>query len=190
MPKTWNVTLQGHRQAVRQAVIDTALTLAEERGFQRVSMSEVAARAGITRATLYKYFDDVGAIFHEWHRSTLLDHLARITVIAEREGDPATKLSEILETYALTVFRHHGSRFAAMLHRQDHAQRAEAHLVEILAKLIGAGARSGVFRKDVPPGELARFCHSSLSSSYALADEAAVRRAIGLLIDALSQGRS
>lgn len=190
MPKTWDDTLKGHRQAVRRAVMDAALALAAERGFQKVSMSEVAARSGITRATLYKYFDDVDAIFHEWHRSTLHDHLAHVAEIAKAQGDPATKLSEILEAYALTVFRHHGSRFASMLHRQDHSQRAEAHLMDILAQLVGAGARSGAFRKDIPPEELARFCHSSLSSSYSLADEAAVRRAVGLLLHALSPDRS
>ena len=90
MPKTWDDTLEGHREAVRQAVMVAALMLEEERGFQKVSMSEVAARAGIARATLYKYFDDVDAIFHGWHRSTLRDHLARVTEIARGEGDPAS----------------------------------------------------------------------------------------------------
>jgi AcrR family transcriptional regulator len=151
-------------------------------------MSEVAARTGITRATLYKYFGDVDAIFQEWHRATLYDHLARVAEIANGEGDPAAKLSEILETYALTVFRHHGTGFASMLHRQEHARRAEAHLIGILAQLVGAGARSGHFRRDIPPEELARFCHSSLSSAYLLADEPAARRAAGLLLDSLSRG--
>lgn len=189
MPKTWDDTLEGHRQAVRQAVMEAALALASERGFQKVSMSEVAARAGITRATLYKYFGDVDAIFQEWHRATLHDHQARVAEIANGEGDPAAKLAGILETYALTVFRHHGNGFASMLHRQKHARRAEAHLVGILAQLVGAGARSGDFRRDIPPEELARFCHSSLSSAYLLADEGAVRRAVGLLLHALSPFR-
>lgn len=185
MPKTWDDTLEGHRRAVRQAVMETALALATERGFQKVSMSDVAARAGITRATLYKYFGDVDAIFQEWHRSMLHDHLARVIEIADGSGDPADKLSEILETYALTVFRHHGTRFASMLHRQDHAQRAENDLLNVIENLVRLGAQSGLFRKDIPPEELARFCHSSLSSAYMLADERAVRRAAGLLRDAL-----
>ena len=190
MPKTWDDTLEGHRQAVRQAVMEAALALATERGFQKVSMSDVAVRAGITRATLYKYFGDVDAIFREWHRATLHDHLGRVAEIANGEGDPAAKLAEILETYALTVFRHHGSRFASMLHLQDHVRRAEEHLIGILAELVGAGARSGQFRRDIPPEELARFCHSSLSSAHLLADEPAVRRAAGLLLDSITLGRN
>lgn len=186
MPKTWDDTLDSHRRAVRQTVMEAALALATERGFQKVSMSEVAARAGITRATLYKYFGDVDAIFQEWHRSTLHDHLARVVEIAGGEGDPTAKLSEILEIYALTVFRHHGTRFASVLHRHDHVQRAEADLLDMIENLVSAGARAGVFRKDIPPEELARFCHSSLSSAYMLADERAVRRAVGLLRDALT----
>lgn len=185
MPKTWNDTLEGHRHAVRQAVMEAALALATERGFQRVSMSEVAARAGITRATLYKYFSDVAAIFQEWHRSTLHEHLARVTEIAEGDGDPAAKLSEILETYALTVFRHHGTRFASVLHRNDHAREADADLIGVIETLVAAGVRSSVFRTDMPPEELARFCYSSLSSAYMLCDEPAVRRAARLVQNAL-----
>jgi AcrR family transcriptional regulator len=189
MPKTWDDTLEGHRQAVRQAVMDAALALATERGFQKVSMSEVAARAGITRATLYKYFGDVDAIFQEWHRSTLHEHLVHVVEIADGEGDPAAKLSEILETYALTVFRHHGTRFASMLHRHDHAQKAEDELLNVIENLIRLGARAGLFRTDIPPEELARFCHSSLSSAYMLADEPSVHRAVSLLRDALISTR-
>jgi AcrR family transcriptional regulator len=170
--------------------MEAALALATERGFQKVSMSDVAARAGITRATLYKYFGDVDAIFEEWHRTTLHHHLAHFAEIAVGDGDPALKLAEILEIYALTVFRHHGTRFASMLHRQDHARRAEASLVGLIEKLVAAGVRSGLFRNDIAPEELARFCHSSLSSAYMLADEQAVRRATKLLLDALSLDRS
>lgn len=187
MPKTWDETLEGHREAVRQAVMGAALALASERGFQKVSMSNVAARAGITRATLYKYFGDVDAIFEEWHQATLRHHLAHFAEIAAGDGDPALKLAEILETYALTVFRHHGTRFASMLHRQDHARRAEARLVGLIEKLVAAGVQSGLFRKDIAPEELARFCHSSLSSTHMLADEQAVRRAASLLLDALAR---
>ncbi|UVC06848.1 TetR/AcrR family transcriptional regulator [Rhizobium sp. TH2] len=186
MPKTWGETLEGHREAVRQAVMEAALALASERGFQKVSMSDVAARAAITRATLYKYFSDVDSIFEEWHRSTVHSHLAQFAEIADGVGDPGEKLSEILEAYAMTVFRHHGTRFASMLHRQDHARKAEASLVALIEKLVLAGARSGVFRKDIPPDELARFCHSSLSSAFMLSDERAVRMAAGLVQDALS----
>jgi AcrR family transcriptional regulator len=187
MPKTWEDTLEGHREAVRQAVMEAALALASERGFQKVSMSDVAARAAITRATLYKYFSDVDSIFEEWHRTTVHSHLAQFAEIADGVGDPGEKLSEILEAYALTVFRHHGTRFASMLHRQDHARRAEASLVGLIETLIAVGVQSGLFRNDIAPEELARFCHSSLSSAYMLADEQAVRRAASLLLDALAR---
>jgi AcrR family transcriptional regulator len=190
VPKTWNETVEGHRDAVRQAVMEATLALADERGIQKVSMSDVAGRAGITRATLYKYFGDVEAIFEDWHRSMLHGHLARFTEIARSGGDPAVGLFQILEAYALTVFRHHGTRFASMLHRRGHARAAETGLLELIEELVASGARSGVFRKDIAPRELAVFCHSSLSSAYMLSDEQSVRRAVGLLRDALTSARN
>jgi AcrR family transcriptional regulator len=191
MPKTWDDTLEGHREAVRLAVMDATLTLADEIGFRKVSMSDVAGKAGITRATLYKYFRDVDSIFIEWHRRTVEGHMARIHEVLHADGGSASKLAAVLETYALTVFRHHGTQFAEFLHRGDHAKSSETRLVELMGNVIAGGALAGQFRRDVPPGELAFFCHAALSSVHRLADESAVRRVIDLTLEALSaSGRS
>ncbi|MEP7020668.1 MAG: helix-turn-helix domain-containing protein, partial [Pseudonocardiales bacterium] len=67
MPKLWTDTIEAHRQAVREATLDTAATLVAERGLSAVTMSRIAEETGIGRATLYKYFPDVEAIMTAWH---------------------------------------------------------------------------------------------------------------------------
>jgi AcrR family transcriptional regulator len=49
----------------RERILDTAYQLFYERGFTRISMDAVAARAGITKRTLYNHFDSKDALFGE-----------------------------------------------------------------------------------------------------------------------------
>ena len=67
MPKLWEDTIETHRQAVRDAVLEAAWDLVRERGLMAVTMSQIAVKAGIGRATLYKYFPDVEAILRTFH---------------------------------------------------------------------------------------------------------------------------
>ncbi len=62
MPKLWTDTIEEHREAVRAATLDAAAVLIAAHGLASVTMSAIAAATGIGRATLYKYFPDVGAI--------------------------------------------------------------------------------------------------------------------------------
>lgn len=189
MPKTWVETLDGHREAVRHAAIDAALEIASEIGFQKVSMSEVAARTGITRATLYKYFADVDAIFVEWHRRMLEKHLAHVEVIAEKDGGVVDQLTEILLFFAMTARHHHGTRFADALHDREHARAAEERLIAVVEGIVADGVDAGTFRADLSPRETAVFLQGSLSGVHRLPDDAAVKRLVGLLVDFVSPQR-
>jgi AcrR family transcriptional regulator len=49
--------------AKRQAILDAAKSVFEEMGYERASMSEVAARATSSKATLYNYFQSKETLF-------------------------------------------------------------------------------------------------------------------------------
>jgi TetR/AcrR family transcriptional repressor of mexCD-oprJ operon len=66
------------RERVAAAILDAAAEVLAARGAQ-ASMSDVAAAAGVARATLYRYFPS---------RDALLDELARVAV-----GDAAERLA-------------------------------------------------------------------------------------------------
>src|SRR5882757_9071356 len=52
VPRIWTDTIEAHRNAVREATLNAAATLVAEHGLQSVTMSEIAKRTGIGRATL------------------------------------------------------------------------------------------------------------------------------------------
>src|SRR4029079_7398013 len=53
-------TLQG--EATRQRLFETAIELISERGYARATLRDVAARAGVSPALLYRYFPSKGAV--------------------------------------------------------------------------------------------------------------------------------
>jgi AcrR family transcriptional regulator len=67
MPKLWTDTVQAHRHAVREAILEATAALVTDHGPASVTMSQIAAHTGIGRATLYQYFPDVDAVLRAWH---------------------------------------------------------------------------------------------------------------------------
>lgn len=66
-PKLWSETIETHRRAVQDSILDATAALVAEQGLREVTMSEIAEKSGIGRATLYKYFPDVDTMLLAWH---------------------------------------------------------------------------------------------------------------------------
>lgn len=191
MPKLWRDTIEAHRREVHDAILDTTATLVAERGLLSVTMSEIAARAGIGRATLYKYFPDVEAILTAWHEREVAGHLAQLAGIRDRADRADARLEAVLENYALIAQEHHGTELAALLHRGGHVTRAENHLREFIRDLIAEGTEAGHIRHDVPAAELATYCMNAVTAASTLPSQAAVRRLVGVILTGLRpSGRS
>ncbi|MFG1805082.1 TetR/AcrR family transcriptional regulator [Streptomyces sp. NPDC049040] len=182
MPKLWNETIEAHRGAVRDATLDTTAALVAERGLTGVTMSQIAERTGIGRATLYKYFPDIESILLAWHERQVGAHLARLTATA---GDGAGRLAAVLDAYALIQHEHPVHELAAVLHRGDGAAHAERHLTDFVAGLIAEGAAAGRLRDDIPPAELARYCLGAATAARGLPSRAAVGRLVQVTLAGL-----
>lgn len=184
MPKLWNESIGAHRRAVRDAILDAAAALLAEHGLTSVSMSGIAKKAGIGRATLYKYFPDVEAILIAWHEREVLRHLEQLRSIGA-EGRPGARLSAVLEGFAFICHHRHGGDFVALLHQRDHVTRAHRHLKEFVAELVQEGARMGDIRTDVVAGELAGYCLHALTAAGSATSKAAVRRLVEVTMSGL-----
>ncbi|WP_437307881.1 TetR/AcrR family transcriptional regulator [Sorangium sp. So ce388] len=185
MPKLWNDTLESHRREVRDAILDAAAAIATERGVPAVTMSEVAERTGIGRATLYKYFPDVQAILVAWHERQVGRHLAELLAARDQAGEPERRLEIALGTYARITHEEHGTELVALLRHGEHVTRGYQQLSEFLRDLIAEGAKRGRLRDDVPPAELASFCLHALSAASSMPSLAAVRRLVSVTLAGL-----
>ncbi len=190
MPRLWTETIADHRRAVHDAVLDATGVLVAEHGLASVAMSRIAERAGIGRATLYKYFPDLEAVLRAWHERQVGRHLEQLAVACDAAGsDPGRRLEAVLRAYAAFSGQHDGSPPAASLHRVEHVGRAQARLRAFVADLLADGARSGRLRDDVPADELAEYALAALSAAAVLPDDAARERLITVVLTGLGPTR-
>ncbi len=190
MPRLWDETIEAHRRAVREAILDATAALVAEHGLLSVTMSRIAEGAGIGRATLYKYFPDVEAILLAWHERQITGHLAYLAEVRERAGTAGGRLEAVLGTFALISHRrfsheHPDPEFAGLLHRGEHVTGAQQQIHDMIRDLISEAVGTGDVRDDVAPEELASYCLHALAAAGGLPSEAAVRRLVRVTLAGL-----
>jgi AcrR family transcriptional regulator len=188
VPKLWSQTIEAHRREVRDAILDTTAALVAEEGLLPVTVSQIAEKAGIGRATLYKYFSDVQAILLAWHERQIARHLEHLADARDHAGDAGQRLEAVLEAYALISHQsreHHDTELAALLHRDDQVRRAEQELRDMIRSLVAEAAETGQVRDDVAPHELASYCLHALTAASSLPSKAAVRRLVQVTLAGL-----
>ncbi|MGH2348178.1 MAG: TetR/AcrR family transcriptional regulator [bacterium] len=188
MPRLWNETIETHRREVRDAILGTAAALAMGQGLRSVTMSQIAEKTGIGRATLYKYFSDVEAILLAWHERQIGDHLEYLAEVRDRSDDARERLEAVLEAYALILYEshgHHDTELAAFLHRDKQVARAQKRLHHMFRDLVTKAAETGGIRDDVAADELATYCLHALTAAGSLPSKAAVARLVAVTLAGL-----
>jgi len=90
-------------EARREAFLAAALGVFRERGFGQASMDEIAARAGGSKATLYRYFDSKDALFMELVRRSASDQGSLMDLVHRGAGMPANaeRMNEAVDANGL-----------------------------------------------------------------------------------------
>ena len=80
-------------KTTRAAIHEAALPLFVEQGFDATTMNGIAEAAGISRRSLYRYFDDKESVFFDYHdrETETLDELLAAA--------PPAQLLEVLRTF-------------------------------------------------------------------------------------------
>jgi AcrR family transcriptional regulator len=190
VPKLWTDTVEEHRRAVRDATLDATAKLVAGQGLASVTMSKIAAEAGIGRATLYKYFPDLESILIAWHERQVASHLEQLARARDQAGSPGQQLEAVLQAYALmTRDRPHGTDLSALLHGSEHIGRAHRLLTHLIEDLLAQAARNGDVRDDIAPSELAAYSLHALAAAGTLPSAAAVRRLVTITLAGLRPPR-
>jgi AcrR family transcriptional regulator len=192
VPKLWNETIEAHRRAVRDAILETTWALVAEHGLRSVTMSQIAEKTGIGRATLYKYFSDVEAILLAWHERQITGHLEYLAEVRDQAGDASERLEAVLEAYALISHEshgHHDTELVALLHRDEQVSRAQQQLRDLIRDLLTEAAETGDLRDDVASDELASYCLHALTAASSLPSKVSVRRLVTVILAGLRPSR-
>jgi AcrR family transcriptional regulator len=133
-------------------LLDAALHVFAEHGIAAAKLEEIAARAGVSKGTIYLYFESKEELFREVVRQLLVPRIAE----GERVAGDGTA-SEQLERY----LRHHWSCFAddgsdgwvrlVMLELHKYPELHEfyhAELIEVSNRALG-----GIIQRGIERGE-------------------------------------
>ena len=156
-----------------------------ERGLRGVTMSALAERTGIGRATLYKYFPDIEAVLAAWHDAQVTAHADQLLRLRERPGTASERLEAVLAAYAAIQSRRHDGELAVHLHASSHVGRARNRIEDVVEQLLAEGAEIGAVRTDLAPRELAGYCMHALAAAAGLRSQASVRRLVDVTMDGL-----
>jgi AcrR family transcriptional regulator len=192
VPRLWSQTIEAHRREVREAILDATAALVAAGGLNAVTMSQIAGQAGVARATLYKYFPDVGAVLLAWHERHLDGHLRQLVEMRDQAGDAWQRLGAVLETFAVISHQsrgHHDAEVTALLHQPERVHRARQHLHDLVRDVLIEAVASGHVRDDTAPDELATYCLHALGAAGRLPSEAAVHRLVTLTLAGLHRPR-
>lgn len=188
MPKIWNATINSHKQAVHEAVLDATGALVMQRGFSGVTMSEIASTAGISRATLYKYVPDAGAALLAWHERQVERHLIQLEEVRAAAPDPYAALRDVLTTYAELQASGHGAEVPPFLHQPPNMAHAHHRLLHLVHDSIAEAAAAGAVRRDYSATELTHYCLAALSGAGPRGWAGDRRRIAMLVLDGLRAG--
>jgi AcrR family transcriptional regulator len=143
--------------AKAQAILDAALDLFAERGYDGTAVPSIAERAGVGAGTIYRYFESkevlVNILYKQWRT------VFRDTLLAEVPVDAAPRDVFSVLWNRMADFQRQYPQAYAFLEFYNHTylnpenrEMTEA-IIDFLVGFLRRGQDQGVFRK-VPPGML------------------------------------
>src|SRR5262245_14190373 len=95
---------QRRKEARPAEILSAALACFAERGFTATRMDDVAARAGVTKGTVYLYFENKEELFKALVRSLLLPNIQRLEEAASADLPASAFLERLLATWVEQVY--------------------------------------------------------------------------------------
>ena len=160
-PSRW----RRRKEARPDEILAAALASFAERGFAATRLEDVAARAGISKGTLYLYFNGKEKLFEGVVRATLVPNLERLEALsATFEGPSAVLLERFLLMFAAVVDSRVGAIPKLVIAEAGNfPELARFYLDEVVRRglrLIGSILRRGIGRGEFRPIDVdhAVFC--------------------------------
>ncbi|MBX9243474.1 TetR/AcrR family transcriptional regulator [Actinotalea ferrariae] len=153
MPKIIGGSLTEHREQTRNKLFAALTTLMSDRGFDAITLADIAAAAGIGRTAVYNHFPDKESLLIAFITHETEQYVATLERALEDVRDPVDQLRTYVrqQTQLKRVFHlAPGPDLRSVLSRGTRAQlREHAELVEaILRRILLAGIETGAFPKQ------------------------------------------
>ena len=157
---TEGLTEKGER--TRNKILEVALTLFRERGYEDTTMRAVAEGAGVSLGNAYYYFRSKDHLIHGYYAQSHRDHLEVCEPLLRAESDLLVRLRGVLNAKITTSAPYH--RFAGTLFRSaadpksplnpfaEESRDVRQQATELMGRVVsGSETRvAGPLSEDVP----------------------------------------
>jgi AcrR family transcriptional regulator len=150
MPKIAAPTIAEHRELVRHRLFAAFAELMRERGYDAITLADVAAAAGVSRTAIYNHVRDKETLLVDFASDQTTRYVEALTRAMVDTDDPIRQLEEFIRNqvklrrvYLLAP----GPSLSTLLSSETRNQmRHHAELVEnLLRGILTRGISSGVF---------------------------------------------
>ena len=138
-------------------ILDAALALFAEKGFAATRLDDVAARAGLSKAAIYLYFEDKTALFQGVVRQAVAANLGTVeAMLKAHQGPVAVLLPRILEFMAGRIEHTPLPAVAKLVISESRAfpEIGRFYLKEVIGR--GLPLLEGLIKRGIAQGEFRR----------------------------------
>lgn len=184
------------KQETRQRILDAAVELFQNQGFNQTSVDEIASRADISRATCFNYFPNKESILREIAIQEL-EHLQQLA-FDNRPEPPVARIRLVMRRLVADTLPYlRIARYiilGAMLYPADE-NAFNIRLGNILGTLVQEAQHRGEIRSDLSPTEVAHaitgiylaFVFERIAQHDAIADaSSSVERSLDMIFQGLA----
>jgi len=142
--------------AVRRRLVEAAVRLFAEKGYENASVSEIVAAAGVTKGSMYHYFQAKDDLLFEIYHGVLAMQQDRLERLAGGPGTAVDRLRAVAVDVVVTTVEHLDwtTVFFRSMHLLEPAKWATVRAArrryhDRFRAIVEEGQASGLFRTDV-----------------------------------------
>ena len=149
MPKIIGGSLREHREETRRRLFAALGELLNERGFDTITLADIATTAGVGRTAVYNHFADKEALLVGFIANSTEEYADALEESLADVDDPVEQLRSYVRAMVQLKHDHHlpGSDLRSMLSRATQARLRE-HVTDferVLRGILSRGIATGVF---------------------------------------------
>ena len=149
MPRIIGGSLREHRERTRQLLFDALSSLMTDRGFESITLADIATTAGVGRTAVYNHFADKETLLVEFIAHETREYAATLQRAIDEVTDPVAQLRAYVRAQVRLKHDYHlpPGDLRSSVSRSTQA-RLHEHVVDfesVLRGILSRGIAAGVF---------------------------------------------
>jgi len=155
MPKIEAGSLSEHRAQVRARLFSALSRLMHDRGFEAITMADIASEAGVGRTAVYNHFADKEMLLLAFVNEETQRYVAELKAALEGITDPVEQLRRYVRKQAKLTSVYHlppGADYRSIL-SQSALSRMREH-AQVVSALLRSIIEDGIEQGEFPPQDI------------------------------------